>query len=70
MKKKTNTYTSHDIQNDIMALGILRYVSKSISYKEQLVVCIRWGDELLQDLENVIGVYNVGCALTGRVKNP
>ena len=63
MKKKTNTYTSHDIQNEVLyivALGILRDVSKSISYKEQLVVCIRWVDELLQDLENVIGVYNVG----------
>ena len=63
MKKKTNTYTSHDIQNEVLhivALGILRDVSKSISYTEQLVVCIRWVDELLQDLENVIGVYNVG----------
>ena len=30
------------------------------SNKEQLVVCIRWVDELLQDHENVIGVYNVG----------
>ena len=24
------------------------------------MVCIRWVDELLQDLENEIGVYNVG----------
>ena len=30
------------------------------SNKEQLVVCIKWVDELLQDHENVIGVYNVG----------
>ena len=79
MKKKTNKYPSHDIQNQvlhIMALGILRDVSKSISCsgffsgladectdasnKEQLVVCIRWVDELLQDHEYVIGVYNAG----------
>ena len=33
---------------------------KDASNKEQLVVCIRWVDELLQDLMNVIGVYNVG----------
>ena len=30
------------------------------SNKEQLVVCIKWVDELLQDHENVIGMYNVG----------
>ena len=80
MKKITNKYTSHDIQNEvlhIMALNwYLRDVSKIISCsgffsiladectdasnKEQRVVCIRWVDELLQDHENVIGVYNVG----------
>ena len=81
MKKKTNKYTSHDIQNEvlhIMALNwyfmrchqkhLLQWFFFSIladectdaSNKEQLVVCIRWVDELLQDHENVIGVYNVG----------
>ena len=66
------------------AKSILADECTDASNKEQLVVCIRWVDELLQDHGNVIGVYNVGTidaktltdaledahALTRRVKNP
>ena len=59
LEKKTNKYISHDIQNElleVMALSVLRNISRSIKFtfysimcdecmdasnKEQLVICIR-----------------------------
>ena len=78
LSKKTNNYLSHQIQNEclqIMALQILRQVSKNISdsacytimadecpdiaNKEQFTICIRWVGQDLQDHEDFIGLYEV-----------
>ena len=44
----------------VVFFSILADECTDASNKEQRVVYIRWVDELLQDHENVIGVYNVG----------
>ena len=75
MKKKTDTYLSHDIQDEIRTSHILRNVSKNvrdsgsftlmcdectdISNKEQLTICLRWVDKNLNNHENFIGLYEV-----------
>ena len=75
MEKKTNKYTSHDIQNECLKIMALRALSKEIcesscytimadectdtSNKEQFTICIRWIDENLIDHEDFIGLYQV-----------
>ena len=75
MAKKTNKYTSHDIQNEcvkLMAFHILRQLSKDIQENgwyaimadectdvEQFIICIRWVDKYLESHESFIGLYQV-----------
>ena len=75
LEKKTDKYTSPDMQNEIIKTMALRQVIESISSnpflslmvnqttdmsnKEQLVVCIQWVDKSLQSHEEFIDLYHV-----------
>ena len=73
LEKKTEKYTSHDIQNELlklMAHQILREVRDSfyanicdeytdISNNEQLTLCLRWVDELFNIHEDFLGFYQL-----------
>ena len=78
LERKQMKYTSPEIQNEmieIMALGLLRDIAKSIqlaefytimvdetgdaSNLEQLVLCLRWVDEELKIHEDFIGLHGM-----------
>ena len=74
MEKKTNKYSSGDIQNEclqVMALQILASAQilqrmdlfqswqMSAQNNEQFVICIRWVDNTLTDHEDVIRLHKV-----------
>ena len=74
-KKKTDKYTTSDIQNEIMAMKVLHNLIAPIqaatficimadettdaANKEQVVVCLRWVDNALEAHEDFIGLYEV-----------
>jgi len=55
LERREDRYTSHDIQNEIIAID--EYTA--ISNKEQPTICIRWVDKELQAHEDFFGFYNV-----------
>ena len=78
LKKKSDKYTSPDIQNEIlqiMALEILRDIATNLqnapfftimadeatdsANKEELVLCFRWVDNILEVHEEFIGLYQI-----------
>ena len=76
MKKESCEYISHGIQNECLALRILRDFreriqtflffrdgrkSTGISNKEQFTICIRWVTDVLEVREDFVGLYSVDC---------
>ncbi|XP_076308589.1 zinc finger MYM-type protein 1-like [Tachypleus tridentatus] len=75
LKKKTNKYVTHDVQNEILEVMALqdvescirngRYFSilavecTDVANKEQLTICIRWIDNNLEPHEDFIGFYEI-----------
>ena len=73
IKKKTDKYTSPEMQNEILKVMALRQVVESlktasfltimvdettdVSNKEQVVVCFRWVDSNLESHEEIVGFY-------------
>ena len=74
LEKKTEKYTSHDIQNELLAHQILRDLTDEmrdsfytticdeytdISDKEQLTLCLSWVAELFNIHEDFLGFYQL-----------
>ena len=64
VSKKTNKYTSHDIQDELlkaMALILLQKITANLTAanREQLVVCVRWVDCDLEAHEELMGFYKL-----------
>ena len=78
LKKKTDKYTSADIQNEILKLMAMRVLRELIlpiqaapffcimvdettdaANKEQVVVCLRWVDDIFEAHEMFVGLYKV-----------
>ena len=69
LEKKTEKYTSHDIQNEIlmlMAHQILRNLAEEIrgSFNalirdEKLTLCLRWIDDCFSVYKDFLGFYEV-----------